>query len=213
MNMVTIEQVEKLREKTGVTYAEAKKVLEETQGDLLEAVILLERENKIKPPSGGGIYHSNEDNTQQSSEKTQDHKGKKKAKEQQKEDSLSFGELVGSFFNWLGKAFHKGNTNNFEVVKDGKNVMRIPLTVLVLLLIFAFWIVIPLLVIGLIVGFRYGFAGPDLEKTQVNKAVDTVSAVTMKAVDSVVDAAENFSRDIKKSKGEETDGEKSDSDH
>lgn len=211
--MITIEQVEKLREKTGISYEEAKRVLEQTQGDLLEAVILLEGENRIKPPSGGGMYHSREDATQDRSENAQDQKSKKKAKAQQKEDSLSFGELVGSFFNWLGKAFHKGNTNNFEVVKDGKNVMRIPLTVLVLLLIFAFWIVIPLLIIGLIVGFRYGFAGPDIEKTQVNKAMDTVTDVTMKAVDSVVDAAENFSRDIKKGKGEEENEEESDSDY
>ncbi len=211
--MVTMEQVEKLREKTGISYEEAKRVLEQTQGDLLEAVILLERENKIKTPSGGGTYHSNEDTRQESSEKTQDQNKKKKTKAQQKEDSLSFGELVGSFFNWLGKAFHKGNTNNFEVMKDGKNVMRIPLTVLVLLLIFAFWIVIPLLIIGLIIGFRYRFAGPDLEKTHVNKAMETVSDVTMKAVDSVVDAAENFSRDIKKGKGEETNEEESDSDY
>lgn len=211
--MVTMEQVEKLREKTGVSYEEAKKVLAETEGDLLEAVILLEREGKIKPPSGGGTYHSKDETAGQGDEGSQHHTSKKKAKAQQKEDSLSFGELVSSFFNWLGKAFHKGNTNNFEVIKDGKNVMRVPLTVLVLLLIFAFWIVIPLLVIGLIVGFRYRFAGPDLEKTQVNKAMDTVSDVTMKAVDSVVDAAENFSRDIKKGKGEETNENESDSDH
>lgn len=211
--MVTMEQVEKLREKTGVSYEEAKKVLTETEGDLLEAVILLEREGKVKTPSGGGTYHSKEKAAGQGSEGSQHPDSKKKAKSQQKEDSLSFGELVGSFFNWLGKAFHKGNTNNFEVIKDGKNVMRVPLTVLVLLLIFAFWIVIPLLVIGLIVGFRYGFAGPDLEKTQANKAMDTVSNVTMKAVDSVVDAAENFSRDMKKSKGEETNENEPDSDH
>ncbi len=211
--MVTLEQVEKLREKTGISYEEAKRVLEQTQGDLLEAVILLERENKIKAPRDGGTYHSGENARQENSEKTQDQTRKKKAKAEQKEDSLSFGELVGSFFNWLGKAFHKGNTNNFEVVKDGKNLIRIPLTVLVLLLIFAFWIVIPLLIIGLIIGFRYRFAGPDLEKTHVNKAMDTVSDVTMKAVDSVVDAAESFSRDIKKGKGEESNEEESDSDY
>ena len=43
--------------------------------------------------------------------------------------------------------------------------------------------------------------------------MDTVSDVTMKAVDSVVDAAENFSRDMKKGKGEETNENESDSDH
>ncbi|MDY0234759.1 MAG: DUF4342 domain-containing protein [Gudongella sp.] len=211
--MITMEQVEKLREKTGITYEEAKKVLEQTDGDLLEALILLERENKVKPPSGGGTYNSNEETKQESSEKSQNEGSKKKAKAKQKEDSLSFGELVGSFFNWMGKAFNKGNANDFEVNKDGKNVIRLPLTVLVLLLIFTFWFVIPLMIIGLIFGFRYSFSGPDLEKTKVNKAMDTVTDVTMKAVDSVVDAAGSFSRDIKKGKGEEVNEKESDSDH
>lgn len=211
--MITMEQVEKLREKTGITYEEAKKVLEQTDGDLLEALILLERENKIKAPNGGGTYYSNEETKQESNEQSQNEGSKKNAKAQYKEDRLSLGELVGSFFNWMGKAFNKGNANDFEVNKDGKNVIRLPLTVLVLLLIFTFWFVIPLMVIGLILGFRYSFAGPDLEKTQVNKAMDTVTDVTMKAVDSVVDAAGSFSRDVKKGKGEEVNEEESDSDH
>lgn len=210
--MVTFEQVEKLRDKTGVSYEEAKKVLEESKGDLLEAVILLERENRIKPPSGGGVYQSKAENEQKTGQHQQQG-GKKKATYKEKVDSLSFGELVESFFRWLGKALLKGNSNNFVVNKDGTNMIRLPMTVFVLLLIFAFWIAIPLLIVGLIFGFRYRFAGPDLEKTQVNKAMDAVSDMTMKAVDSVVDAAENFSRDMKKGKGEKINDEETYSDH
>ena len=56
--MITLEQVEKLTEVTGVSYNEAKEVLEQTQGDLLEAVLLLEREGKVKSPSNDGFTTS-----------------------------------------------------------------------------------------------------------------------------------------------------------
>ncbi|MDW7678213.1 MAG: DUF4342 domain-containing protein [Bacillota bacterium] len=213
--MITLEQVEKLREKTGVSYEEAKMVLEETGGDLLEAVILLERRNRIQEPESGGYYHSKgqpsekeptSGNRQKHSEQSQTKGSKTK-----KEDSVSFGELVGSFFSWCGRILHKGNNNNFEINKEGKNIMHLPLTVMALLLIFAFWMVIPLLIVGLIFGLRYRFVGPDLDKTEVNRAMETVSDVTMKAVDTVVDAAENFSKDIKKGKGEQTHGNENDS--
>ena len=41
--MEMMEKVERLREKANVTYEEAKAALEETGGDLLDAVVLLER--------------------------------------------------------------------------------------------------------------------------------------------------------------------------
>lgn len=198
--MITLEKVEKLREKTGISYEEAKKVLEETEGDILEAVIRLERENRIQAPETGGFYHSKGEQQQPKSEPHQQQKEQTKEKKAKKEDSVSFGELLGSFFSWCGRILHKGNINNFEINKEGKNIMRLPLTVVALLLIFAFWIVIPLLIVGLIFGFRYRFTGPDLDRTEANRAMDTVSDVTLKAVDTVVDAAENFSKDIKKGK-------------
>ena len=41
--------------------------------------------------------------------------------------------------------------------KDGGSKVRCPLTVLVLLLIFAPWIVIPLVVIGLVLNYKFQF--------------------------------------------------------
>ncbi len=193
--MVTFEQVEKLRQKTNISYEEAKKALEETNGDLLEAVINLERQDRIQPPKSGGYYSSKEESPREkedySSEKTTS----------QKEKS-SLGENIASFFKWLGKIIHKGNINNFEVIKDGQRILMLPLTALVLLLLLAFWVVIPLVVIGLVFGYRFQFSGPDLDKTGANQTMTKVSDATLKAVDSVVDAAENLSRDSKKNKGE-----------
>ena len=48
--MEQFEKVEKLREKTGVSYEDAKKALEEHDWDMLEAIVALENEGKIKKP-------------------------------------------------------------------------------------------------------------------------------------------------------------------
>ncbi len=64
--------------------------------------------------------------------------------------------------------------------------MTVPVTVLAVLLIFTFWITVPLIIVGLFFGYRYRFAGPDLGKENVNQALDSVAK-----------AAENFKREVK----------------
>lgn len=76
----------------------------------------------------------------------------------------------------------KGNANSFEVLKDQDSKASAPITAFVLLLIFAPWITIPLLIIGLFFGFRYRFIGPDLSDNTVNDAMNTAAdaAVNLK---------------------------------
>lgn len=192
--MIALEQVEKLCERANISYDEAKKVLEATNGDLLEAIIKLENEGRIKAPSGGGYYSSQtkkDNDTEAPKNESYDYYN-------QKSDGATFKELLGKFFRWCGKIIHKGNINTFEVSKNGGSIVTIPVTVLVLLLIFAFWIAVPLIIIGLFFGYRYVFRGPDLENTPVNRAVDSVTR-----------AAENLKNEVKEQKGEGHNGENS----
>ena len=48
--MDIFEKVEKLVEKAGVSYEDAKAALDKAEGDLLDAMILLEKEGKAKAP-------------------------------------------------------------------------------------------------------------------------------------------------------------------
>ncbi len=203
--MTNLDQVTKLKEHANITYEEAKEVLERADGDLLEAVIILERENRMAPPKTGGYYHSAGDQTaaeNDQSEKTH------KANEKDKADRISFGEVLGDFFRWAGRMLHKGNVNNLQVEKDDKRIMVIPITLLVISLFVAFWVVIPLGIIGLVFGYRYRFQGPDFDKTNVNETVDKVSDATRRAVDSVTKTAKNSAKDFRKKDDEN--GEHSD---
>lgn len=185
-SMITIEQVEKLKKYTGVSYATAKEALEQTDGDILEAVILLEKQQKIQPQSEKIVETQFEEKA-----KSFDGSGKKS---KDSEVNETFRE-IGRFLKDL---LHKGNTNRFDVIKDKKVVMMIPMTLFVLLILFAFWFMLPLLVIGLFFGYGYRFSGTDLEKTKVNEAVDKVTDVTLKAGEIVAKAASDLSKEIQK---------------
>ena len=89
--MVTLEQVEKLRQRANISYDEARAALEKTDGDILEAIINLEKENRISAPEGGGYYSSKraEQNTGNNYSDT------KFQGESKKNDSTSFGEMAG----------------------------------------------------------------------------------------------------------------------
>jgi hypothetical protein len=61
------------------------------------------------------------------------------------------------------------------VWRDSALVFSIPITVLVLLLVFAFWITLPLAVIGLFCGCRYRLAGKDIKSESINDTMDGVA--------------------------------------
>lgn len=192
--MVTLEQVEKLREYANISYEEAKKVLEETKGDILEAIVKLEKENRISGPEGG-YYNSREGNKEPHANENVRYNERKS----HNDDGVTFGELLGRFFRWCGRLINRGNKNSFIVTRGGEKMMSIPVTILIILLLFTFWITVPLIIIGLFFGYKYKFVGPDLGKDNINRAMD-----------SVAEAAENFAENIvKEVKGEKTDGEDS----
>ena len=170
--MATLDQVEKLRERANVSYDEAKAALDAVNGDLLEALIYLEKQGKVRPPEGNGYY---------SSEAAGADSGKGigyHSPDREQSGGESFGSLLRRFGRFCLKVLRKGNENTFEVLKDGEVKASFPVTVLVLLLIFTFWVTLPLLVIGLFFGLRYRFQGPDLGGNAVNGAMDNVANAT-----------------------------------
>ena len=54
-----------------------------------------------------------------------------------------------------------------------------------LLMLFAFWTCVPLLVIGLFAGFRYAFNGAELGRESINKAMDKAAEAAGRVVDEI----------------------------
>lgn len=163
---ITLEQVERLREKANVSYSQAKDALEHTGGDLLEALIWLENSGQARPPENGGVYATH---TQ-----AEDQKALNEAitASRQGESGRPFLERL---LDLLGALVRHGLENELVASRNGQPVARIPVLVLLALLVVAFWVAVPLLLAGFIFGCRYSFAGPDLGKEPVNRGVDVVN--------------------------------------
>ena len=113
---ITVEMVERLREKAPVSYAQAKEALEYSEGNLLDALIYLEEKGAIPQAEGTRWWRRDEP------------------------------------------------------------VTSLPLLILLILFVFAFYVTIPLLLIGLFFGFRYRFSGPELERDSINDVMENVAS-------------------------------------
>lgn len=172
--MATLEMVEKLRERANVTYDEAKEALLASGDDLLEAMIYLEKQGKVRPPENNGYYSSQPPLSLVPVDSEDDGKRRRKQARRESGDIL---ETLSRILKWLEGLLHKSIINRFEVQHKGNCILSVPVIVLVLLLMFCFWIVLPLLVIGVFVDCKYRFRGPQLDDNVVNDVMDSVSKV------------------------------------
>lgn len=170
--MITLEQVEKLKQYADISYEEAKAALEKTDGDILAALIDLESQGKVQAPAGGGTYVSHAPQKHFFEERKE--KTSSGGSEHGRKGTSEFKKACSDFTKFLALAFHKGNVNAFVVRRHKNEMMRLPVTILVILCLLAFWVMIPLLAVGLFFGFRYSFEGPDLSASKVNDAMNSV---------------------------------------
>ena len=157
--MEKMEKVEALRNKAGVTYEEAKAALEANNWDVLDAMIALEKEGKVKQTSSSKAEVLTGDVVTENGQKGSSEPKRRK------------------FMNWVKDILRKANRNSFEISKDGKIILTVPVLVFVFVLLFAFHIVIPLMIIGLFFSIKYHFSGPDVHSVDVdiNAAMDSAS--------------------------------------
>ena len=189
--MTDLEKVEKLREKANVSFTEAKEALDSSDGDILDALIYLEKQGKVDAPQGGGYYSGaslpaiieNPSSNNGDSDAYYDSGGD------------TFSDLMSRLGRFLLKLLNKGSSNFLEASSNGKHMFSCPVIAVVLLMIFFFWIVIPLFVISLFCGVRYHFRGAELGTDSVNIVMDN-------AADVVEDVKKSFTNAVEKEKRE-----------
>lgn len=93
---ITLEKVDQVRERTGVSYSKAKEALQQTNGDVLDAIILLESEMKNKKSLNHGVERNNTSET------------------------------IEEFKVWLKELINKGNISRIKVSKDEKVLVDVP---------------------------------------------------------------------------------------
>ena len=175
--MEMIEKVERLREKAEVTYEEAKAALEQSDGDLLDAMVLLERQGKVRKPAQSTFSTDYEEQTEYIRVRDK--------VEEQEQSAPSFGRTLGRLFRGFIGFIRK---TTFIVTREEDVVFTMPTivreedvvftmpTIVFAVLLFFFWeILAPVMIIALFFGVRYSFEGEEeAEKANsiLNKAGD-----------------------------------------
>ena len=168
--MENFEKVEKLREKTGVSYEDAKAVLEQHNYDMLDAIIDLERQGKVAQPKEG-TYTSGASQEMETVKKFEI--AQRQYESDCKKNNIREGfRKIADFIRML---FKKSLEIDFVISKNDKQVASVPVLVLVLLLLGFFWVTLPLIIIGLFFGISYSFTGVDKVVVDVNEACEKAS--------------------------------------
>ena len=186
---VTLEQVERLREKANVSYGQAKAALEYSGGNLLDALIYLEEQGVIPRPEE--TYYSTKNETPpppppelpilpvDSHIKQAKKKGGRKNPNQHG---------IRHFLRWLRRILLD---NELEIWRKGQPITAVPMLILLILVFCLPWITIPLLILGLFLGFRYQIAGPDLENETLNGMMDSAASTAADVGRQVMDELKN----------------------
>ena len=149
--MITFEQIEKLRKHAQVSYDEAKNALEMSNGDMLDAIILLEKRGKATTQSPYQGY-------KQTYEPKFGYQNPNWQYQKQIPTGYSQPSLWTRMVRRVKELFNWSLTNHFIIYRNGHEVAKLPMFVLIVLLLWAY-AVIPILLVGLLFGFSYSFGG------------------------------------------------------
>lgn len=180
VSMDNFDKVEKLVNKAGVSYEEAKQALEMTNGDLLDAMIYLEKEGKTQAPKKSSYSTQYEDQTNYTpvgnnyegygtSGTTRIGAGSKEP---------------GKVKTVLKKIWHALSVNFLVIKRHEEMIIKMPLWLMLVILLAAWHVSLILIVISLFFGFTYSFKG-EADLKAVNDVMEKASDVAEKVKEEV----------------------------
>lgn len=156
---VSLEQIEMLKERANISYGEAKEILEKSNGDVLEALIILENQSKLKTPQKekacceSGLWTTTKKLT-----KT--------------------GERL----------IKKGNEIKFVIRKAEKTVIDLPLNVVLLVTVITPPVTLVGALAAFVTNHKIRLIKPDGEDMGINKTFDKISSAVNSVSSQVTEA-------------------------
>lgn len=169
--MEKLKLVDKLKNKANISYEEAKDALEKSNWDILESMLYLEAQGKVEKPSLS-IFYTNE-----SKESYNENGEEVNLKEDTNEKNFESKNGFEGVFEAICKAIDTCNNIFIEIIRNSRVILKIPFTVLIVLLFFAFWIVIPLMIIGLFFNMEFLVSSKKIDVDKINKVFKETSKV------------------------------------
>lgn len=161
-----VEKIEKLVNQFNISYEEAREALEKTEGNILDAVVYLEDKGTIEKPDEG-IYYTNK--YRSSNENNEESLKKEKIKHKPK----GLFETICEFIDTCNNIF-------FKINKENRTIMKLPLTVIILLVAFTFGTIVSLIIIGLFFDIEFEVEGKNIELDKINSFLKKLSNIVKK---------------------------------
>lgn len=158
-----INKIEKLRNKFNISYEEAREALQVTEGNMLDAVVYLENKGIIEKPNEG-IYYTNKYKSNSNDNK----ESLKKENVKEKHKPKGFFELICQFIDRCNNIFFKINKNN-------RTIIKLPLTVIILLVTFTFGTIVTLIIVGLFFDIEFEVEGENMDINKINTFLKNIS--------------------------------------
>ncbi|MBO6165082.1 MAG: hypothetical protein J6O17_01755 [Eubacterium sp.] len=158
--MDELEKVQKLKNRANVSLEEAAAALKACDGDLLDAMVYLEKKGSVKAPEQVVVTTNAEEHT--TFENVKD-----KVERYDRETSRSFGSKFRHLWCIIIDTL---KNNSLSITHKNEEFMKIPLWVLAFIMIFAWHISIVVIIVSLFFGVRYTLVGRD-EMREANKLI------------------------------------------
>ncbi len=177
--MERYEMAELLSQKAGVTLEEARQALEDNDWDMLDAMVALERAHN----KASGVHVETG---------AEEPNGVKPVKNVSSRDGAGvFTNGFAVLWGYVKKLFRISLDNDFVVLHHDKQILAVPVLVLVVLLFASFGLMLVVLLAGLFLDCKYHFAGRQLGQEGINAAMDKVSDLAGDIKQSIRNAGED----------------------
>lgn len=158
----------RLRQEADLSREEAARLLDAHDGDLLDALLDLQRQGRA-PRGKGGTYSTRPGQTPPPPSASP------AAPTGSAEEPSGHARRLREGVRAILRILDPRTGNQLEIWRKGQLLTAVPLLILVIAVAAVFRIVAPLLILGLLLGCRYRCAGPDLDRRAVNDVLGAIS--------------------------------------
>ncbi len=160
--MDEFDKVEKLRQRANVSYEEARDALRACNGDLLDAMVYLEKLGHVKAPEKSTVSTSSEE------KEHYENVPEAVVRSQNTASDPSFGQQLGIL---LKTALRKSIDNFIVVSHKGEEKFRLPILVAIILLFMFNVITLTAVIVSLFFDVNYRFEGKD-DLSKMNNVIN-----------------------------------------
>ena len=182
--MENYQKIEQIVNTTGCSFEDAKAALEAHEWDMIDAVIGLEREGKVKKAASEQTAPKAEEPVEITAEvRCDDDAAGKQSGSGRSGSAGKRPHRVRGFFRRIKEILLNNRMLVFK--SSGQKIIDIPIIFPVIALIAFFWATLVIAVLAMIFGYRFHFEGEDLGKTNINNTMDKATDYAEKMKDNL----------------------------